>query len=68
LVDVFHPASDLAIQALTAAARRGRPVYDLLYAALARVQGCATLTMDKGFAGLLLEMGMEVRCPLLGGS
>lgn len=64
LADVVHPASALTVQALTAAARHDHPVYDLLYATLARNHGCAVLTMDTRFAALLDAMGVEARCPL----
>jgi len=47
LVDAFEPDSQLTTEALAEATRYGHPVYDLLYAVLARRHGCTLITMDS---------------------
>lgn len=58
LVDDFTPDAELVTEALAEAARRSHPVYDLLYAVLARRHGCDVLTLDKRLIALL--EGMEI--------
>lgn len=58
LVDDFTPDAQLVTEALAEAARRSHPVYDLLYAVLARRHGCEVLTLDKHLAALLEGMGI----------
>ena len=60
LVDVTVPHHELADEAFAAAIRNGHPVYDLLYAILARRNAAAVLTMDRRLAGLLGRMDVEV--------
>jgi predicted nucleic acid-binding protein len=60
LVDNFAPDDQLATEALAEASRRDHPVYDLLYAVLARRLGAAVLTLDTRLAGLLGAMGVPV--------
>ena len=60
LVDELTPDSELITEALAEAARRGHPVYDLLYAVLARRRGAAVLTLDERLAGLLGAMEVPV--------
>lgn len=59
LIDDFTPDWELTTEALTEAARYGHPVYDLLYAVLARRTGCVVLTMDKRLKTLLDQMGIS---------
>ena len=47
LIDDFTPDWELTTEAITEATRYRHPVYDLLYAILARRKGCAMLTMDQ---------------------
>lgn len=58
LIDDFTPDWELTTEALTEATRYRPPVYDLLYAVLARRTGCAVLTMDKRLRTLLGQMGI----------
>jgi len=58
LIDTFTPDWELTTEALTEAVRFKHPVYDLLYAVLARRTGCAVLTMDKRLRTLLGQMGV----------
>jgi len=58
LIDAFTPDSELATEALAEATRYGHPVYDLIYAILARRKGCAVLTMGQRLATLLQKMGI----------
>jgi predicted nucleic acid-binding protein len=64
LVDGMAPSDSLVHEALVAAARYGHPVYDVMYAVLARRHGAAVLTMDRGLAGLLRRMEIDVYCPV----
>lgn len=64
LVDELTPDRELIDEALAEAGRRGHPVYDLLYAVLARRLGGAVLTLDQRLAGLLAEMGIAVARPV----
>ncbi len=59
LIDDFTPDWELATEALTEAVRYAHPVYDLLYAVLARRTGCAVLTMDERLKTLLGQMGIN---------
>jgi predicted nucleic acid-binding protein len=65
LADDLIPGRTLAPEALAAAARHQRSVYDMMYAVLARRSGAAVITMDRGFGLVLRVMEIEVRCPLL---
>jgi len=58
LIDDFIPDRELATEALTEAVRYGHPVYDLLYAVLARRTGCTLLSMDQRLKTLLDRMGI----------
>jgi predicted nucleic acid-binding protein len=58
LIDAFTPDWELTTEALTEAVRFKHPVYDLLYAVLARRTGCAVLTMDERLRRLLGQMGV----------
>jgi predicted nucleic acid-binding protein len=58
LIDAFTPDWELTTEALTEAVRFKHPVYDLLYAVLARRTGCAVLTMDERLRTLLGQMGV----------
>jgi len=60
LPDRLCPDQDLAVEALSEAARHGHPVYDLLYAVLARREGCRVLTFDRRLASLLRKLGIGV--------
>ena len=59
LIDDFTPDWELATEALTEAVRYTHPVYDLLYAVLARRTGCTVLTMDERLKMLLGRMGIN---------
>jgi predicted nucleic acid-binding protein len=58
LIDAFTPDWELTTEALSEATRFKHPVYDLLYAVLARRTGCAVLTMDERLRALLGQMGV----------
>jgi predicted nucleic acid-binding protein len=58
LVDSLVAGVELVTEALAAAAKHRHPVYDLLYAVLARRQGCAVLTADRRLASLVEELGL----------
>jgi predicted nucleic acid-binding protein len=60
LIDDFTPDGQLTTEALSEAVRYAHPVYDLLYATLARRSGCAVLTLDERMKSLLGRMGIEV--------
>jgi len=59
LIDDFTPDRGLATEALTEAVRYRHPVYDLLYAVLARRTGCTLLSMDQRLKTLLARMGID---------
>lgn len=54
------PDHELAVEALSEASRHGHPVYDLLYAVLARREGCRVLTFDRRLISLLRKLGIGV--------
>mgnify|MGYP000875039007 CR=1 FL=1 len=54
------PDQELALEALSEASRHGHPVYDLLYAVLARREGCWVLTFDRRLVSLLRKLGIGV--------
>lgn len=58
LIDDFTPDADLTTEALAEAVRYRQPVYDLLYAILARRSGCGVLTLDRRLAALLGQLGI----------
>lgn len=58
LVDVFVAGAELATEALAAAVTHRHPVYDLLYAVLARRHGCGVLTADRRLGGLVADLGL----------
>ena len=60
LVGELTPDGELATESLAEAARHGHPVYDLLYAILARRHGCAVLTRDVRLASLLGLLAIPV--------
>jgi predicted nucleic acid-binding protein len=62
LIDSFVPDSELCAESLSESIRVGHPVYDLLYAVLARRNGCAVLTMD----GRLRELLDRLEIPAAG--
>lgn len=64
LADQIVPSAMLLQEAVAAAARYSHPVYDMLYAVLARRQGGRVLTMDRTFAALLRRMEVDSYCPL----
>lgn len=65
LVDGVVPQRTLAPEALVAAAKHQRSVYDMTYAVLARRSGATVITMDRPFALVLRDMEIESYCPLL---
>ncbi|HEX6901814.1 MAG TPA: type II toxin-antitoxin system VapC family toxin [Thermoanaerobaculia bacterium] len=64
LVDGIVPSQDLIHEAVIAAVRYKHPVYDMVYAVLARRYGAQVLTMDRPFASLLRQMEIDVYCPI----
>jgi predicted nucleic acid-binding protein len=64
LVDAFVPTSDLAKEALVAAATVGHSVYDCIYAVLARREGASVLTADRALSSWL--EGLQVPATLIG--
>ncbi|MBI5446825.1 MAG: type II toxin-antitoxin system VapC family toxin [Deltaproteobacteria bacterium] len=58
LPDRVIPDRELAAEALGEAMSADHPVYDLLYACLARRFGCTVVTLDGRLAKLLGEMGV----------
>lgn len=65
LVDGLVPQRTLAAEALVAAAKHQRSVYDMTFAVLARRSGATVITMDRGLALALRDMDIESYCPLL---
>ncbi len=63
LVDRTLPAADLAHEAITEAARHTHPVYDMLYAVVARRFGCAVCTVDRRLASALGQMEIPALLP-----
>lgn len=59
LVSHFEPDYELSVQALAEAVRHDHPVYDCVYAVLARNHGCEVLTKDHRFRELLRPMGIQ---------
>lgn len=57
------PGRLLAHEALVAASTYRHPVYDMMYAVLARRQGAVVITLDARFAQVLRSMQVEVFCP-----
>ncbi len=51
--------AELVDEALSSAVRFDHPVYDTLYAVLARRHSCPVLTMDERLKALLAEMRVE---------
>jgi predicted nucleic acid-binding protein len=64
LVDGIIPSQLLIQEAVVAAARHGHPVYDMLYAVLARRQGATVVTTDRPFASRLRRMEIDTYCPV----
>jgi predicted nucleic acid-binding protein len=58
---VTHPVddADLAVEALTTAARFDHPVYDAMYAALARRLGGVVATRDRRLKDLLAKLRID---------
>lgn len=65
LVAGMVPQRTLAPEALVAAAKHQRSVYDMTYAVLARRSGATVITMDRSFALALRDMEIESYCPLV---
>ena len=60
LPDRLFADQELGVEALSEASRYGHPVYDLLYAVLARREGCRVLTFDRRLISLLRRLGIGV--------
>ena len=56
LVDIFEADEQLTTEALSTAIRYNHPVYDTLYAILARRHGCKVLTVDKKLLALIRQL------------
>ncbi|HEX4955307.1 MAG TPA: type II toxin-antitoxin system VapC family toxin [Thermoanaerobaculia bacterium] len=65
LADTLVPDRILVEEALAAATQRNSPVYDLLYAVLARRHGATVVTADEPFARRLAAMEIACFCPAL---
>jgi predicted nucleic acid-binding protein len=63
LVDAFIPTVDLVEEAFFVSSRNRHPIYDLLYAVLARRRGAVLLTLDRRQATVAQEMGIDVMFP-----
>lgn len=63
LADRVVPDRELVQEALVSAATSNHPVYDLLYATLARRFGCTVITMDRRLAKLLKELSIPCLRP-----
>jgi len=61
LVDEVFDDRELIVEALHQAVAHRHPVYDLLYAVLARRTGAAVLTCDNRLAALLDALGIAYR-------
>ena len=59
LVDLRVSNDELADEALVAAVACGHPVYDMLYAVLARRHGAQLITMDRRLTSGLEKMGID---------
>lgn len=59
LVDLRVAGDDLAEEALVAAVTYGHPVYDMLYAVLARRHGAPVVTRDRRLVAALEKMSIE---------
>lgn len=60
VVDIFRPASDLAVEALREASTSGHTAYDVLYLVLARREGASVISLDKGLLRLAGNMGVSL--------
>ena len=60
LIDRFTPDSDLHIEAFSMAVATDHPVYDAMYACLARRHSASVLTLDKRFTILLRAQGIDL--------
>lgn len=60
LVDRFIPDCELGVEALALAAQQTHPVYDAMYAVLARRHVCSVATQDRRLATLLEKIGVTV--------
>jgi predicted nucleic acid-binding protein len=60
LIDTFAADKTLITEALSSASRYNHPVYDLLYAVLARRYGCSILSMDKRLIVLLKKIHIDL--------
>lgn len=63
LIDYLEPDVDLALEALSAAVRYRHPVYDMLYAVLARRDACSVMTMDRRLEKIAVSMDIGVYGP-----
>jgi len=59
LIDDFTADRELATEALAEGVRYRHPVYDLIYAVLARTTGCVLLTMDSRLIAWLSQIGIR---------
>ena len=63
LVDVLEPSVDLVPEALVTASAHNHPVYDALYAVLARRSGATVCTFDRRLTKLLDVMVVPYLVP-----
>lgn len=59
LVDRLIPDRDIAVEALSLAYQSNHPVYDALYAVLARRHACGVITRDRRLAALARDLGLH---------
>jgi predicted nucleic acid-binding protein len=60
LIDTFEADKKLVTEALSSASRYSHPVYDMLYAVLARRYSCSILSMDRRFIVLLKKIDIDL--------
>jgi len=59
LIDRFTPDCELHVEAFSLAAQTGHPVYDAIYATLARRHGASVMTLDRRLSALLQAQGID---------
>ncbi|MEN8129539.1 MAG: type II toxin-antitoxin system VapC family toxin [Pseudomonadota bacterium] len=60
LIDTFEADKRLITEALSSASKYNHPVYDMMYAVLARRYGCSILSMDKRLIVLLQKIDIDL--------
>ena len=60
LIDSFETDRRLITEALSSASRHNHPVYDMMYAILARRYGCSILSMDKRLITIAQKLNIDL--------